>query len=115
MSHELDTVCELPAEDRDARLAMIRREILPLATRREPRRDGVAFEFPFDAALERTLEQLVAFERGCCGGLTWNVERVDGGALRLSVGGLPAGSPLLKLAWPEAPGEARASAGEERG
>lgn len=92
----LDAVCNLPADDREARLAMIRREILPLARRRERLADGVAFEFAADPALGRTLDQLVGFERQCCGGLSWDVTPRDDGTLRLAVRGLPPESPLLE-------------------
>jgi hypothetical protein len=101
---ELQTVCNLPAEDREARLAMIRREILPLAERRERLPDGLRFEFAYGPPLERTLDQLVTFERGCCGSLSWEATRPAEDRLRLTVRGLSPGSPLLELGeTPRAP------------
>jgi hypothetical protein len=94
---ELQTLCNLPAEDRDARLAMIRGEILPLAARRERLPDGLRFEFAYGRPLERTLDQLVAFERGCCGGLSWEATRPAEHTLRLTIRGLSPDSPLLEL------------------
>ena len=94
---ELPALCNLPAEDREARLAMIRSEILPLAERRERLADGLCFEFPYAPPLERTLDQLVAFERGCCGSLSWEATRPAEHTLRLTVRGLSPGSPLLEL------------------
>jgi len=35
--------------------------------------DGVAFEFEQSAAMQKTLEDLVALERECCSGLAWNL------------------------------------------
>jgi len=77
---------------------MIRREILPLAKRRETLADGLAFEFDQTAALQRTLEDLVAFERECCSGLTWNVSRTSQGLLRLSIQGLRPDSDFFRVA-----------------
>lgn len=87
----LDDVCSLPPADREARLAWMRREILPRALRREPREDGVSLVFRYDPDLERTLTELVAFERRCCGGLSWDTHR-EGRTLRLTVLGLGAGA-----------------------
>jgi hypothetical protein len=97
---ELETLCNLPAEDRDARLAMIRSDILPLARRRERLPDGLKFEFPYTEPLERTLNQLVAFERGCCGSLSWEATRSADDSLQLTIRGLSPNSPLLELGDP---------------
>lgn len=94
---ELETICNLPADHREARLAMIRSEILPLARRRERLPDGLAFEFAYSGPLERTLDQLVAFERGCCGSLSWEATRNADGPLHLTIRGLSPDSPLLEL------------------
>lgn len=99
----LETLCNLPAEDREARLAMIRDEILPLARRRERHPDGVTFEFANRPDLERTLEQLVAFERTCCGGLSWEATRPNDDTLRLTIRGLSPDSRLFELGEPPAP------------
>lgn len=89
-------VCSLPSDERADRVAMMHREILPHATRREALAAGVALEFADDPALERTLEEFVAFERECCGGLTWSLRRPSAGVLRLSVEGLAPDSDFLR-------------------
>ena len=81
--------CNLPKDDRQARLEMIRREIMPHALGSQELVDGMAWEFGDDPELRRELERLVAFERECCGGLQWNlVERSDAPGVRLIVEGL---------------------------
>jgi len=75
---------------------MIRREVLPHVTRREALADGVAFEFEYTSAMHKTLDDLVAFERECCSGLTWNSSRPTGRVLRLSVQGLAADSDFFR-------------------
>src|SRR5688572_20147513 len=89
-------VCSLPTDERRARLAMIRREILPHANRREVLADGMAFEFQHSPAMQKTLEDLVAFERGCCGGLSWNLDQASSGVLRLRIHGLAPDSELFR-------------------
>ena len=73
-----EDVCDLPTEALQDRLAMIRREILPLATHREALSDGMAFEFKHAPAIQKTLEDFAEFERECCSGLTWNVRAIRG-------------------------------------
>ncbi len=90
-----EAVCSLPSNQLSDRVAMIRRDILPHATRHYALADGVAVEFAHTAEMEKTLEDLVAFERKCCSGLTWNLTRPSGDVLRLSVGGLGPDSDLL--------------------
>jgi hypothetical protein len=92
---ETPTVCSLPSDQLSDRLAMIRREILPHATRRQVLADGVAVEFAHTAEMEKTLEDLVAFERKCCSGLTWSLTRPSADVLRLSVEGLGPDSDLF--------------------
>jgi hypothetical protein len=87
-----EPVCSLPEDALRERLAMLRREILPLVTRREALANGVAFEFADSPALERQLEELVAFERQCCSGLGWSLQRPAAGVLRLCVEGLAPGA-----------------------
>lgn len=84
--------CNLPSKEREARAAVIRRDILPLATNREDLADGVRLDFDFSESLEKTLEELVAFEQVCCSGLTWDVKRSASSTLSLSVSGIPANS-----------------------
>lgn len=80
-------VCSLPPQDQQERVAMFRREILPRARAAERLPDGRAWRFPDDPALKARLEALVAFERGCCGGLDWNLDEA-GGELRLRIEGI---------------------------
>ena len=68
-----EEVCNLPDDERHDRVAMIRREILPHVTRREALANGVAFEFQHTPGMEKTLEDLVTFERDCCSGLAWEL------------------------------------------
>lgn len=93
-----EDVCNLPPETFKDRAAMIRRDILPLATRREELANGVAFEFSHTNAIEKTLEDFIAFERECCSGLTWNLASTDAGMIRLSIQGLPPTSEVFKFA-----------------
>ncbi|MEN8184079.1 MAG: hypothetical protein ABFS46_16250 [Myxococcota bacterium] len=99
-------VCSLPNEELADRVAMIRREILPLVTRREVLADGVALEFEHTPAMQKTLEDLVVFERGCCSGLAWNLGRPSDRVLRLSVQGLAADSDFFRALGPGAQGSA---------
>ncbi len=91
-----ESVCSLPSDSLADRMAMIRREILPHVTRREALADGVALEFEHTPAMEETLQNLVAFERRCCGGLTWELERAAGPVLRLGVRGLAPDSDVFE-------------------
>jgi len=83
-----EAVCSLPSDERRDRVATIRREILPHVTRSETLADGVLLEFEHTPALERALEDLVAFERACCSGLAWGLHRAPVGVLRLTIGGI---------------------------
>ncbi len=93
--------CLLPTDERDARLAMLRQELLPRAVHRQALTDGVAWEFPADPDLRRKLDELVDFERVCCPGLTWELEETAADRVRLRVGGLDPDSPLLASAGGE--------------
>ncbi len=99
-------VCDLPTEALQDRLAMIRRGILPLATRREALSDGMVFEFKHAPAIQKTLEDFTEFERECCSSLTWNVRAIPGEMLRFSVQGLPPTSDFFRVI--DGPGEAAA-------
>ncbi len=85
-------VCSLPTDEWQDRSAMIRREILPLVTRREALESGMALEFEHSPALRKRLEDFIAFERECCSGLTWQLHRPSSRVLRLKVEGLPVDS-----------------------
>lgn len=91
------SVCNLPPTDRDERIRMIQREILPLARRERRLPEGRAFDFDACDPLRERLEALVAFERGCCGGLRWNVDAAAG-TLTLRIEGLDPDSPLFDRA-----------------
>jgi hypothetical protein len=80
--------CDLPSDRLRDRVAMIRRDVLPHATRREALADGFCLEFEHSPAMQKTLEDLVAFERECCSGLAWSLRRPSDRVLRLSVEGL---------------------------
>jgi len=106
-THELtlttDDVCNLPGEQRESRLALIRRELLPRASSTESLANGRAWEFPREPRLERQLKELVTFERVCCPGLGWELRPVRANtALRLEVTGLDPGASVLATVEPEA-------------
>lgn len=98
-----EDVCNLPPETFPDRLAMIRRDILPLATRREDLANGVALEFDYTNATEKTLEDFIAFERECCSGLTWDLSRTDARILRLSIQGLSPTSEFFQIVKDDSP------------
>lgn len=93
---DTERVCNLPSDKLRDREAMIRRDILSQVTRREALVDGMAFEFEHSAAMQKTLEDLVAFERECCSGLAWNLRRPSDRVLRLSVKGLAPDSDFFR-------------------
>ncbi len=85
----LAEVCNLTEAERESRVTRFRRDLLPRATFTEGLPDGRAWEFVREPELERQLEELVTFERGCCPALGWELRRVRGGsALRLEVIGI---------------------------
>ena len=88
--------CTLPSDQLRDREAMMRRDLLPLVTRIEPLENGMAFEFAYSAAIERTLEEVIAFERECCGSLAWELHRPSRGVLRLSVQGIVPASEFFR-------------------
>ena len=108
------SVCSLPADQYEDRVAMIRAEILPKALRRERLANGVALEFGAGAEMQRTLEELVAFERQCCSALAWNLSDGTGGAIRLSVEGLSPDSDFFRaVGGTGAAGQASAGASDD--
>ncbi len=92
-----EDVCGLPSDQLRDRVAMIRRDILPHVTRREALADGVALEFEHTPAMQKTLEDLVAFERECCSGLEWTLHRPSSRPLRLDVQGLAPDSDFFRV------------------
>ncbi len=85
----IEDVCSLSPEALEERRAAIRREIAPRIVAREELANGLACAFEASPAMRVKLEQLVALERQCCGGLAWRVEETAGGArLRLVIEGV---------------------------
>jgi hypothetical protein len=81
-------ICTLPGDEVSERLSWIRDEILPHATRTVRRSQGLDIELESAPGLETKLDRLVALERECCAGITF--ERVDGptpGRHRLEIRG----------------------------
>ena len=90
-------ICNLPEDERRERIAMLRRELLPRVQRSEPLPDdaGVALEFEPSPEIQQQLDDLVEFERQCCGGLDWGVEaRAD--VLRLTIEGVAPDSQFFR-------------------
>ena len=108
---DCDAVCDLEGAELEARRAWIRREIRPRVVGREALDDGIALRFHRSPENEALLEDFVAFERGCCGGLRWTLEAADRDALRLEIRGRPPESDffrrLLADEAPPAPSHAR--------
>ena len=92
-----DSVCNLPADQLKDRIATLRRDVFRHAKRRESLADGVAFEFTNTPEMQKTLEDLIAFERECCSGLSWPVDRVSGESLQLRVEGVPPDSDIFRI------------------
>ena len=92
-------VCSLPPEELRKREAMLRRELLPKALRREALQNGWSLDFPATPVLRKALEDLVAFERECCSSLSWNLERRGDDVVRLRVEGLPPESRFFEGLW----------------
>lgn len=91
--------CSLSREALRERLGWIREEILVYARRRERLVDGVAWELDAAPGLAEKLDHLVALERECCSGLTF--ERMPGsqpGTLRLELRGIDAEAALAVVA-----------------
>ena len=91
MAHDpcgCETVCNLPSDELEARVATVRAELLPLVRRRRQLPDGIAWEFERGAGMRTRLEQFVEFERQCCSGLAFEIEEPpQADILRLTVRG----------------------------
>ncbi|NNL64778.1 MAG: hypothetical protein HKP30_00915 [Myxococcales bacterium] len=81
-------VCTLPPDGLTDRMAWIRTEILPLASKRERRREGLAWTFEDTPELAERLERLVALERECCSGIAFRHRAIAGGQRLLEVEGI---------------------------
>ncbi len=92
-----EDVCSLPSDELRDRVAMVRRELLPHVKRREALANGVGLEFEHTLAMQKTLEDFVAFERECCSGLEWKLRRPSSRVLRLDVQGLAPDSDFFRV------------------
>ncbi len=79
--------CNLPEDELQERIKMIRSELLPLATGKDERANGCTWTFERNPELQRKLEELVEFERQCCSGLDWDLSEGPS-TLSLSVDGV---------------------------
>ena len=99
--------CNLPEDELQARIRMIRAEILPHALGTDELPNGMTWDFDAGPDRRAQLEQLVEFERRCCSGLRWDVEEVAGSRLRLVVEGVDPAKLRAALGGPEAESEGR--------
>jgi hypothetical protein len=92
-----ETICTLPPDELRTRIARLRAELLPQVAHTAPLPNdaGVVFDFVASPALARRLKDLVAFERQCCSGLDWTLERSPT-RLRLIVAGVAPDSPFFR-------------------
>lgn len=95
VAEEFAAICSLSDAAFRERSQMLRKQLLSsvTATAVSPSGKGIVLTFPASRATRENLEELVAFESGCCGSLTW---RVHNDPLRLSIEGLSEGSKLLE-------------------
>jgi hypothetical protein len=89
-------LCNLSPDALRERLAQVRAEILPHVVAQARRSDGFDLDFRDTAETRARLEQWVALERQCCGGLRWELESGEAGGLRLSVTGVDPDSPAFQ-------------------
>jgi len=90
---EWASVCSRSPEELRERIATVRTELLPRVVEKAKRSGGFTWEFEDTPELRRKLEELVALERQCCGGLSWTLEDLaHASRLRLAVDGMPSGS-----------------------
>ncbi|MBL4790284.1 MAG: hypothetical protein JKY60_15030 [Kordiimonadaceae bacterium] len=84
-----DDICSLPPTDKQSRLDFFRRDLLPHVKQTETLPDGRAWIFNFSDDLSQKLDDLVIFERQCCSGVTWEIDRdVNAKTIRLSLTGI---------------------------
>ena len=90
-------VCTLPRRALSERIAWIRDEILPHARRRERLADGIAWELEAAPGLAANLDQLVALERDCGGGIVFaHMPSREPGRLRLEIRGVDPDADLFR-------------------
>ena len=90
-------ICTLPSEALDDRLAWIRREILPHATRTASLPGGVSVDLLDTPGLAEKIDRLIALESKCCSEITF--ERHAGekaGQLRLVIRGIDPDSSIFQ-------------------
>ena len=78
--------CSLPPQELHARAEEIRAALVPQILHHEQLPSGIAWHFPASPGVRDQLEDFVAFERRCCGDMTFAVEPSDVG-LRLRIEG----------------------------
>lgn len=88
--------CSLDAQSLDERIALFRREILPLARESRALAHGRAWEFVDTPSARTRLERFVALERECCrDAVSFHLEEdAARGCLRLELRGLDPGPEL---------------------
>jgi len=92
-----ERICTLPGDALAERLAWIRDQILPHATRtvRHPR--GLDIELEAAPGLAARLDRLVALERECCGGISFRrAGPSEEGGLRLEIRGADPDAPVFR-------------------
>lgn len=94
--------CRLPPQELRDRAEEIRAALVPRILRHEQLPDGIAWHFPDAPGIRKQLEDFAAFERRCCGGMTFAVEPSDVG-LRLRIQGDGAEAFAALAAASEAP------------
>lgn len=104
-----EDACSLPPDELRDRKTIIRREILPNVTRRQALANGWALDFQHTPVMQQALEDLIVFERECCSGLSWNLDRPAEDVLRLRIEGLAPSSDFFAAMHEGAAGPGRVS------
>jgi hypothetical protein len=107
MTTDIDAICNLSDDDREARRKEIEEELLPKVRTRESLPNGIALSFLANSENRRDLDAFVAFERECCPGLDFDLRNADD-SLRLEITRITHGSRLF-VGVPEAVGPANPS------
>jgi hypothetical protein len=83
--------CTLSAADFEDRTAALRRDLFPQIREIRELDSGYALRFADEPGMVKMLEEFVAFESGCCGFMSGQIERRDGESVWLVLVG-PAGT-----------------------
>ncbi|MFT5042339.1 MAG: hypothetical protein ACI8TX_003324 [Hyphomicrobiaceae bacterium] len=97
---DVAAICDLPADQLASRAQTLRSDLLPLAlgVERLAEGSGIALDFASSPEMQTKLEELIAFEKGCCGSLEWGLALgATPDRLRLTIGGLAPDSSLFAL------------------